>query len=540
MRYFSRYNLLLNGLRWLLFITISIASVLGAGCQEKGKHKLPGFLYLRLNTNPTTLDPALIVDVASANIAAKLFNGLVRFGARMEIVPDIARTIEVSPDGTRYSFELRPGVRFSNGREVAAADFKYSFERILNPGTKSPRTWVFSRITGAKKYMEGQAEELSGIRVKGKYELEVVLDKPFALFLQFLALPTAYCVPKEEVEQWKKDFSFHPVGTGPFILEEWKHNVSLKMTVNPDYFDNKAKVQGIIYRVIPEDLTAVYEFSSGNLDLLSIPQAEFRRFITHPQWKGLIKEAVTLNTYYLGLNCRKPPFDNPKVRQAMNYSIDREKILTTLLEGRGELAAGPIPPVLLPAGETVPGYGYNPDRARSLLKEAGYPDGFEIKIYQSSDQETLEVLEVIQQYLEKAGIRAQIIQREWSSFKEALNKGEADCFWLSWWADYPDAENFLFPTFHSGNWGAGGNRAYFKDGEIDRLIEEAQRTMASGKRLSLYREIERKIINQAPWVFFWHKKEYVVTQAWVKGVKLYPLPGVDKGTEASLDTETRR
>jgi peptide/nickel transport system substrate-binding protein/oligopeptide transport system substrate-binding protein len=535
MRYFSRNNLLLNGLRWLLFIMIPISSVLCAGCQEKGKHKLPGFLYLRLNSNPTTLDPALIVDVASANIAAKLFNGLVRFGEKMETVPDIASKFEVSHDGKRYSFVLRPGVCFTNGREVTAADFKYSFERVLNPETRSPRTWVFSRIAGAQNYMEGKAREVSGIRARDRYRLEILLNNPFALFLQFLALPPAYCVSKEEIERWKRDFAFHPVGTGPFVLEEWRHNLSLKMTANSHYFGNKAKVRGIIYRVIPEDLTAVYEFSSGNLDLLSIPQAEFKRFITHPQWKGLIKEVVGLNTYYLGLNCQRPPFDNPKVRQAMNYSIDREKILQTMLEGRGQLASGPIPPTLLPEGEKIPGYSYNPDRARSLLKEAGYPNGFEVKIYQSSDQETLEVLEVIQQYLEKVGIKAQIIQREWSSFKEALNKGEADCFWLSWWADYPDGENFLFPTFHSGNWGAGGNRTYFKDGEIDRLIEDAQKTINSEKRLSLYREIEKKIIAQAPWVFFWHKKEYVVTQPWVKGVKLYPLPGVDKGTGVSVE-----
>ena len=535
MRYLSRNNSILQRVVVLVFILIALFSCILQGCRGKGRDRLPGVVYLRLTSNPTTLDPALIVDVASANIAAKLFNGLVRFGERMEIVPDIARTFEVSPDGTRYSFILRPGVCFTNGREVTAADFKYSFERVLNPETRSPRTWVFSRIEGAKEYMEGKRYKVSGVRVKGKYKLEIVLDKPFALFLQFLALPPAYCVPNEEVERWKRDFAFHPVGTGPFILEDWRHNLSLKMIANRHYFGDKARVKGIIYRIIPEELTAVYEFSSGNLDLLSIPQAEFKRFITHPQWKGLIKEVVGLNTYYLGLNCRRPPFDNQKVRQAMNYSIDREKILKSLLEGRGQLAPGPIPPALLKDGEQAHGYPYDPDKARSLLKEAGYPDGFEIKIYQSSDQETLEVLEVIQQYLDKVGIRAQIIQREWSSFKEALNKGEADCFWLSWWADYSDGENFLFPTFHSTNWGAGGNRTFFKDEEIDRLIEKAQQTMTPEKRLTLYRKIERRIIDQAPWVFFWHKKDYVVTQPWLKGVSLYSLPGVDKGTVVYIE-----
>jgi len=534
-RLFQRSHLRLNWILHLFLTLTAFVPLLLWGCQEKGKQKLPCFLYLRLSSNPTTLDPSLIVDVASANIATKLFNGLVRFGEQMEIEPDIANTFEASPDGRRYSFHLKSNVRFSNGREVTASDFKYSFERILNPQTRSPRTWVFSRIKGAKEYMEGKEQEVSGIKVKDKYWLEIVLEKPFALFLQFLALPPAYCVPKEEVERWKTDFSFHPVGTGPFILEHWRHNLTLKMTANSDYFGNKAKVKGIIYRIIPEDLTAVYEFYSGNLDLLPVPQAEFKRYLTNPQWKQMMKGVVGLNTYYLGLNCQRPPFDNPIVRQAMNYCIDREKILKTMLEGRGILASGPIPPALLTDVKKDFGYNYNPNKAFSLLKKAGYPEGFEIKIYQSSDQESLEILEVVQKYLEKVGVRAQIIQREWSSFMEALNKREADAFWLSWGADYPDAENFLFPTFHSGNWGAGGNRTFFKDTKIDRLIEEAQKTIAKEKRFLLYQEIEKRVIDQAPWVFFWHKKDYVVTQPWVKGVKLYPMPGVDKGTAVYIE-----
>lgn len=502
---------------------------------EAKRNKLPGFLYLRLNSNPTTLDPALIVDVSTANLATKIFNGLVRFNENMEVIPDIARSFKISPDGRNYCFTLRTDVRFSNGRRVSASDFKYSFERILHPKTGSPRTWVFSRVEGAKDYQKGKTREVSGIRVRSQDKLEIVLVKPFALFLQFLALPTAYCVPREEVEKWKSDFGFHPVGTGPFILSEWRHNLSLKMTANPYYFGDKPKLKGIIYRIIPEDLTALYEFTSGNLDMLTLPQAEYHRFISDPQWKPLIKESIGLNTYYLGVNCQKTPFDNLKVRQAINYAINRKKILTTLFEERGELASSPVPKALLKMKESEPRYPYDPDKACSLLKEAGYPHGFEIKIYQSSDQETLEILEVIQHYLAKVGIRAKIIQREWSSFKEALNQGEADCFWLSWWADYPDAENFLYPTFHSENWGAGGNRTFFKNKKVDFLIEEAQQTMDLKRRLSLYQQIVKIIIEEAPWVSFWHKKDYLLTQPWIKGAMIYPLPGVDKGTSIAID-----
>ena len=200
------------------------------------RNRLPEYVYYRLNTNPTTLDPALIVDVTGGSISAKLFNGLVKMDRDLSIAPDIASKYEISKNGLIYRFELKNGVRFSNGIEVKAGDFKYSFERILNPSTRSPNTWVFDRIKGAKEFMNGKAKEVSGIKVINNYALEITLDKPFSPFLNLLTMTAAYVVPEDEVKKWGVDFSSHPSGTGPFILTHWLPNRELQLDAEKRLF----------------------------------------------------------------------------------------------------------------------------------------------------------------------------------------------------------------------------------------------------------------------------------------------------------------
>lgn len=518
------------------FINLSIAHCslliaflfLLSGCTSRPE-RIPGFLYLRLSSDITTLDPAMIVDVAGGAVAAKIFNGLVRFDEESRIVPDLAEGFNISADGKTYRFRLRKGVRFHNGREFKAKDVKYSFERVLSPETRSSRTWLFDRISGAKEFMEGAAPDLQGIRVLDEYTVDIEIIKPFGPFLSLLAMPPAYIVPLDAAG---REFSSTPIGTGPFSLKEWRRGRELILSANVDYFSKKAEIKGVVYRIIPEELTTIAEFESGNLDIMGVPSTEFRRYSESSRWSGQIQKSHGLNIFYLGFNCQKVPFNDRRVRQALNYAIDRERILKTILEGRGELATGPIPHLLLQSVNK--GYRYDPDKARVLLKESGLENKLKFRIYQAPDQDTVDIMEVVQQYLKDVGVEAEIVQLEWSAFKDAVNKGEADSFWLSWRADYPDPENFLFPVFHSDNWGSAGNRARFKDYEIDRLIEEAQIEPDEKKRTAIYMETERRVIEDAPWLFFWHKNEYIVHQPWVKGVKAYSIYNADKGTDVAI------
>jgi len=505
------------------------------GCSAQAR--LPGYLYLRLSSDPTTLDPAYIVDVSGGGVAAKLYGGLMRFDEEANILPDMASSFEISPDGRTYTFHLRPGIKFSNGRAVTARDFKYSFERVLSPVTKSPRTWLFDRIAGSDEFMAGKASEVSGIKTPDDLTVLIELRKPFGPFLGLLAMPGGYVVPREEVERWGDGFSDHPSGTGPYTLEKWEHAVRILLKANPAYYDDRPKLAGICYRVIPEDLTCVAEFERGYLDAISVPAPEFARYTKDPKWKDKVLSRTGMNIYYLGMNCSRPPFDNVLVRRAVSMAVDRRRILDTVYEKRGVLAYGPAPLPLLPLPpcclDAYP-YNYDPQEARKLLAQAGYKDGLSVKIYIGADQEVLDVVEVVQDYLAHAGIKADIVQLEWSAYKEAVNKGDADLFWLSWQADYPDPENFLYPVFFSGNFGSAGNRARFADAEFDDIILKAQSEPDISKRRALYRTAEHRVVEMAPWVFFWHKEDFVVRQAWVKGFRLYPINNADRGLGVEL------
>ncbi len=495
--------------------------------------RLEGCVYLRLNANPTTFDPALITDVASATIAARLYNGLIRLKDNFEIIPDIAERWEISKDGLRYTFFIKQGVMFTIGREVKAHDFKYSFERVLSPHMRSPNTWVFNKVAGSREFLNGNANEVKGFRVIDDYTFEISLKKAFSPFLSMLTMTPAYVLPREEVQKWGVDFSSHPSGTGPFILKKYLPNRELILERNNTYFDKNANIQCILYKIIPEELTSITEFELGNIDVIGLPISAHGRFKNDKKWNKQILSINGLNTYYLGLNSSRPPFNNSEVRMAISYAIDIKKILKTFYEERGRLAVGPVPDIL--RKWDIKGiYNYNPQKSRELLKLNGMLN-IKVNMYVSSDQEVVDLAEIIQSYLKEVGIKVNIKQLEWSSYKDAVNKGEPDMFWLSWWADYPDPENFLFPLFHSSNLGPGGNRVRYVNRDVDTLIEKGQHSLNESNRNNYYQKAEEIIIRESPWVFFWHRNDYVITQPWIKGYRVYPIYTMDKGTEIELD-----
>lgn len=514
-------------LPYLLLISLSF---IFSSCSP-GK-RLDGYIYYRLQAEPTTLDPALIVDVTGGTIAAKLFNGLIKLNEDCRVIPDIAESWEVLDEGRTYIFHLKKNVMFTNNREVTSDDFKYSFQRVLSPSGKSPNTWVLEKISGAKEFMQGAAPTVSGIACPDRYTVRITLEQPFTPFLHLLTMTAAYVLPHEEVESRGADFSSHPTGTGPFLLKQWNNNNEIILARNDRYFSGHARIQGIVYRIIPEELTALTEFELGNLNVITVPAAEYARYLASPVWKEYLSAMQGLNIYYLGFNCSRPPFDDRNVRRAVSYALDREKILNTFYERRGRLARGPVPDLLRTWQPAVP-LSFNPHEAKRLIDASGIKDR-PILFYITADQEVIDIAEIIQAYLSSVGLNVRIKQLEWSAYKSAVNKGEPDLFWLSWWADYPDPDNFLFPLFHSANHGAGGNRSRYSNSSVDRFLEAGQRAVRKDQRAAYYREAEKIIIDDAPWVFFWHKTDFTVRQPSLKKYKLYPIYSIDKGTEISL------
>ncbi len=518
----------------IVFIALYSVVIL-FGCTSQ--NRLEGYVYYRINANPTTLDPSLIVDVTGGSIAAKLFNGLVKIGDDLSIQPDLAENWTVSPDGLTYKFQIKKGVLFSNNKEVKADDIKYSFNKIMNPKNRSPHTWVLEKIYGAYDFMNGKTDDIKGLRVIDDYSIEIRLEEPFSPFLSLLTMPAAYIVPKEEVEKWGRDFSSHPIGTGPFVLRKWVQNQEIQLVRREDYFGEPANVKGIIYRIIPEDLTAVTEFEIGNIDVLTIPASEYSRYKDNPDRNPLISSIKGLNTYYLGLNCSKEPFNNPALRKAIHYAIDRKKILDTIYEKRGRLASGPVPDIMR-KWDLKDIYEYDPEKSVRLIKAQGM-EGLSIDFFVTAEQEVIDIAEVIQAYIKDIGIQVNLKRLEWSAYKESIDRGEPDMFYLSWWADYPDPENFLSPLFHSKNFGPAGNRVRYKNTTVDSLIESGQYTNDENKRNMFYRQAEEIIVSDAPWVFLWHRTDFTIRQPWIKSYKIYPIYHMDKGTEISLAISKR-
>jgi len=302
---------------------------------------------------------------------------------------------------------------------------------------------------------------------------------------------------------------------------------------NGNYFDKKAKVKGIVYKIIPEDLTTITEFELGNIDVISLPASAYSKFKNDRKWNKYIMSLEGLNTYYLGMNSSRPPFNNPDLRKAVSYAIDRRKILETFYEGRGRLAAGPVPD-LLRKWDVKAGINYEPQEAKEIIRREGM-SGINVNMYVTADQDVIDLAEIIQSYLSEVGINMSIKQLEWSAYKDAVNKGEPDMFWLSWWADYPDPENFLFPLFHSSNLGPAGNRTRYVNKEVDTLIEKGQNSLNENERNNFYKKAEDIIIRDMPWVSFWHRTDFLIKQPWIKGYEVYPIYTMDKGTEVAIE-----
>ncbi len=512
-------------------LSICLVFLLAPGCGSERESE-EGFLRLRLNDDLSTLDPAFIVDVPGGAVAAKIFSNLVRFDREGKIVPDLAERWEVTAGGTVFRFHLRDGVRFHSGRELEAADVVYSLRRLLDPAVNSPRFWLLEGVAGAGDFRSGASPELEGIRSPQAGVVEIELAQPSPLFLYYLALPGCAIVPREAVEERGGAFASRPVGTGPFRLREWRRQDRLVLDRHPGYFEGPAPLPGVIYRVIPETLTATVEYERGNLDLLEVPRAEHQRYSSTAPWQDLMESRVGLNIYYLGFNCRRPPFDDPRVRRAFNYALDRARIIEVILENRAVAASGPVPPDLLPPVRE--GYPYDPGEARRLLAESGVELPLRVELLFKSDREVLTIAEVIQSYLKEVGIELTLLQREWSAFLQALDEREFDLFYLSWWGDYPDPENFLYPTFHTANIGPGGNRTLFSDPGIDEKLLTAAAELDSERREKLLAAAAGRVSDLAPWVFLWHKKEVMIRSSRLESYRIPLIYNGDKFLDLRL------
>jgi peptide/nickel transport system substrate-binding protein/oligopeptide transport system substrate-binding protein len=511
-----------------IIITLLTMLLLGCGSGPGGEDSL----HLVLEVSPNKLDPAFVVDVAEGEIASMIFQGLVRFSLDGEVTADAASSWRVSEDGRRYVFTLDRRMVFSNGRRIAARDVEFSFERILSPKSNSPRKWVLSRIQGADAFASGESSFISGLHIPNDSTIVLELSEPFRPFLMLLAMPAAMIVPAEEVQHnsggnEQEDavnlaptyFAEHPVGSGPWKLDSWERSDFLTLVPNPHHPNRERLMHAVRFRIIPEAFTRIAEFESGALDVLKIPNAELLRFLGDAKYRERIQSVPELRVLYIGLNNTRGPLRDVRVRKALNLAVDVERIIKVLAAGEAVRAAGAVPPTLNGYAGRSP-YSYDPRAARELMSAAGYADGFAIEIWQRDSPEGNRIVEAVQGYLGQVGVEVRIVKREWSAFKEAVSRGKVDAFFLDWYADYPDAENFLFPLFHSENRGGGGNRSFFVDARVDSLIELSQRAVTDSICYDLYARVDSLVYSQAPWIYLYFPKLFEVMSERVTGYRI--------------------
>jgi ABC-type transport system substrate-binding protein len=466
----------------------------------------------RDNYDPRSLDPALSTDVPTGRAVAYVFDGLTTFTPEARVEPGLATRWEVSPDGSRYTFYLRRGVTFSDGRPLDARTVIASWHRALDPATKGGRAEPLQPIRGAKEFAAGTSKSVSGLSAPNDSTVVVQLEEPLGIFPKLLAMPVAAVVPPNMS-------SDKPIGTGPWRLIEWKHDDYLLFARNPNYWGGAPAGDSLRARIIGEPSTSVAEFESGNVDVLLIPAGETQQWEDDESRKDMLMSVPALQFVYIGINVTRGPLKDARVRQAINLAIDRGLILKSLISGRGRLAAGVIPPSLGGADTARAAYPFDAARAKQLLTEAGYPNGIDVELWVGSNPVYGRIAETVQAYLTQAGIRTKIVQRESAGAREAARNGQTDMILKDWYADYPDAENFLFPLLHSANKGVGGNVSFFENAEFDRIVSLARRESDEAKRDVLYRQADSLAFREAPMVFLYFYNELYAVQPWIRGFK---------------------
>jgi len=452
-------------------------------------------------------DPAFATDIRTGKIISLVYDNLVRYDNEMNLVPALAQRWSVDTSGKEYTFIIRNNVHFHDGSQLSILDIAKSFQRILDPNTASPQTWLLDRIAGAKDFMTGKADSLKGLIISNDSTIVIKLDKPFAPFIQYLAMPAVAIINIKE----SKSLSQAPGGSGPWKLEQWERDGEIILSRNNKYWDNPPKTEKIRIRILSEVMTQSAEFEAGSLDILEVPKSEMKYWNQYNYNKLEIDE---LNIWYIGMNCSRPPFNDVRLRRAMNYAIDREKIIHTLLDNSVTIANGPLPPQLVYEVDK-PRYEYNPNRAIQLLEEAGFDNDLHTELYVAGGSGMFHVLEALQSDWEKVGITVDIKRSDWNVFKTSVREGKPDLYYLDWFADYPDGENFLYPLFHSKESMTKRNR--FFDPEIDAIIEKIQQLTNSVERQQLITKANRMVVDAAPWVFLWHSKTTYLTREWISG-----------------------
>ncbi|MCZ8515111.1 glutathione ABC transporter substrate-binding protein [Paenibacillus filicis] len=502
----------------LLAMSLVATSVL-AGCSSQSKSpedagqaaeapKAGGTLTIARKADANNLDPQFITNIPSANyIFGKVYEGLIKTDKNMEYKPALASEWKQVDDVT-WEFKLRKGVTFHDGTPFNADAVKKTMERALDPKVNSPRASNFDMVKEVKAVDE--------------YTIQFILAYPYAPILSILASNEGSILsPKAMAEQPNK-LSKNPIGTGPFKFQSWTPGQEMVLVKNDSYWGDMPKVDKVVYKVVPEDTTRIAMVESGEAQIGDqLPVTELNRVQSSSAMT--LARAEGLGVEYIGFNVKKKPFDDVRVRQAIAYAIEKDAIIKGVYNSVGSRAVSALSPKMIGFNSSLKDYEYNVNKAKQLLAEAGYPNGFKTSLVTDDRKERINVAEVIQSQLKGIGIELEVKVMEYGAYLDITGKGEHNMFIGGWGNATGDADYNQYNVFHSSSQGSKGNLAFYVNPEVDKLIEAGRREKDTEKRKAIYAKAQEIELEESPLIPILTVDHVAAAAKNVKGFWLNPV-----------------
>ncbi len=483
----------------------------------KPKPTVPQKLIVASGTDALTMDPHFALDAPTFTILDHMVETLLELTPKGEIVPKLAEKWEVSSDATEFTLKLRKGIKFHDGTPFNAEAVKVTFDRLLDPKVAIRYRFLVAPI--------------STVTVVDEFTVKMKTKMPFAALVSNLThQATGIQSPESLKASWDKAVA-KPVGTGAFVFKEWVPGNKFVMARNNNYWGKKALLEEVTWRVIPDDASRVVALETGEVHVaVRIPPFDIPRLKANP--KLTVMDAASVRTIYLGFNCLKEPFNDKRVRQAINYAVNKEAIVKHVLGGVGRVSDAAISPGIF--GYTpIKTYEYNIEKAKALLAEAGFPKGFETTLHPAVGRYYMDasVCTAVAADLLKVGIRAEIKMMEWGTYLPSIlrekDQVEHKIYMLGWGCVTGDADYGLYTLFHSKQWPkVGMNASFYGNEKLDQLLDGARSTANPEERKKLYKEALTIIHEEAPWLFLHSEVQMVGTRANVKGIIVHPTERV--------------
>ena len=488
---------------------LALSLLAAAGCLHQPPVN-PNIIVVSVASGPNNLDPRVGTDDVSQKIAQLIFNGLMAINEQLRVVPDLAERLD-NPQPNVYVATLRRGVHFHDGRELTAADVVYTFRSLLDPTFVSP--------------YKGTYRLLRSVEARDRYTVVFTLKEPFGSFPINLVLPQI--VP----EGADPSFRDHPIGTGPYRFLRYLVDDRLELAAFDGYFGGRPRNDGLVLRIVPDDVMRGLELRKGTMDIVVNDLAPDIVYQLQREPQLATVESAGIDYQYIGLNLRDPVLNNLRVRQAISYAIDRKAIVEYLRRGLAKSAVGILPPVSWAFEPNVATFNYDPAKAIALLDEAGYRDpdgdGPEPRLRLSLKVSNIEFNRlqsaVIQQNLRDVGIALDVRTYEFSTLYADVLKGNFQMFTLQWAGGSVVDPDILRRVFHSDQIPpVGFNRGYFSNPQVDRVLDQATTSTDENRRRTLYGEAQRIIAEQAPYISLWYKVNVAVARRDLTGIHLFP------------------